>query len=118
MVGAGGEPVDPPLLVGRRIGDEDLEEEPVELGLGERVGPFLLDRVLRRQHEERVGQRVAVAADGHLPLLHRLQQRGLGLGGRPVDLVGQDQVREHRAPARTAARGRRWSGPRRGPRCR
>jgi hypothetical protein len=38
------------------------------------------------------------AADGrHLALLHRLQQRGLGLGRRAVDLVGQQQVGEDRA---------------------
>ncbi len=31
----------------------DQEHEPVELRLGQRVGPFLLDRVLRGQDEER-----------------------------------------------------------------
>jgi hypothetical protein len=36
------------------------------------------------------------AADGHLPLLHRFQQRGLRLGRRAVDFVGQDDVREQR----------------------
>ena len=93
----GREPVDPPLLVGRRIGDEDLEQEPVELRLGQRIGALLLDRVLRGQDEERLGQGVPAAAGGHLPLLHGLQQRGLGLGRRPVDLVGEDQVGEDRA---------------------
>ena len=39
---------------------------------------------------------MAVAARGHLPLLHRLEQGGLGLGRRAVDLVGQDQVGEDR----------------------
>ena len=29
---------------------------------------------------------------GDLPLLHRLQERGLGLGRGPVDLVGQQQI--------------------------
>jgi hypothetical protein len=33
------------------------------------------------------------------PLLHRLEQRGLRLGRRAVDLVGEHHVREHR-PAR------------------
>ena len=45
------------------------------------------------------GQRMRLALDGHLALLHRLQQRGLGLGRRAVDLVGQQQVGEHRALA-------------------
>ena len=31
-----------------------------------------------------------------MPLLHRLQQRGLGLGGGAVDLVGEDHVGEDR----------------------
>jgi hypothetical protein len=73
------------------------EHEAVELGLGQRIGAFLLDRVLRREHEERLGQRVVLAPDGDLVLLHRLEQRGLGLGRRAVDLVGQDDVGEDRA---------------------
>ena len=35
-------------------------------------------------------------SDRDLPLLHRLEQRALHLRGRPVDLVGQDEVREDR----------------------
>src|SRR3712207_7960962 len=45
--------------------------------LGELVGALGLDRVLRGQHEERVGQRVRRAADRHLALLHGLEQRRL-----------------------------------------
>ena len=67
------------------------------LRFGQRIGAFLLDRVLRGQHEERIGQLVPHAADGDLPLLHRFEQRGLRLGRRAVDFVGQDHV------ARTAA---------------
>ena len=37
----------------RRVAHEELEQEPVELRLGQRVRPLHLDRVLRRQHEER-----------------------------------------------------------------
>ncbi len=36
------------------IVDDHVEHEPVELRLGQRIRPFLLDRVLRRQHEERL----------------------------------------------------------------
>jgi hypothetical protein len=36
------------------------------------------------------------AADGHLLLGHDLEQRGLHLGRRTVDLVGQHEVREDR----------------------
>ena len=43
------------------------------------------------------GKRVGLPADGDLALLHRLEQRALHLGRRPVDLVGQHQVGEDRA---------------------
>ena len=41
------------------IVDEHVEHEAVELRFGQRIGAFLLDRVLRGQHEERLGQRDA-----------------------------------------------------------
>ena len=63
---------------------------------GKGIGALLLDRVLGRQHEERVGQAVALPTDGDLAFLHRFQERGLGLGRGAVDLVGQDDVREDR----------------------
>ncbi len=85
------------FLVEARIVDEDLEHEAVLLGFGQRIGALLFDRVLRGQHEERIGQRVTHAADRHLPFLHRFEQRGLRLGRRAVDLVRQDRVREQRA---------------------
>src|SRR3546814_7587029 len=45
---------------------------------------------------ERVGQGASVALDGYLALLHRLEQGGLRLRRRAVDLVGEQQVCEHR----------------------
>jgi hypothetical protein len=74
-----------------------VEHEPVLLGLRQRVGALLLDRVLGGQHEERVGSLCRWPADRHLPLLHGFQQGGLGLRRGPVDLVGQDDVGEDRA---------------------
>ena len=44
--------------VSRRIIDAQLEHESVQLRFRQRVRAFLLDRVLRRQHEERLRQRV------------------------------------------------------------
>ncbi len=38
-----------------------------------------------------------MTADGDLPFLHRLQKGGLHLGGRTVDLVGEQEVDHHRA---------------------
>ena len=37
-----------------------------------------------------------LAVDRHLALFHRLEERGLGLGAGPVDLVRQKDLREHR----------------------
>jgi hypothetical protein len=74
----------------------DLEEEAVELGLGERVGALLLEGVLRRHHEEGLRERVAHTPHRHGPLLHRFEQRGLRLGRGAVDLVGQQHLREDR----------------------
>ena len=36
--------------------DLDVEHEAVELRFGQRIGSFLLDRVLRGDDEERIGQ--------------------------------------------------------------
>ena len=52
-----------------------LEEEAIELRLGQRIGPLQLDRVLRRQHEERIRERVRLSHDGDGPLLHRFEER-------------------------------------------
>ncbi len=85
------------LGTGVRVPHGDAGGEPVALRLGERVGAFHLDRVLGGDHHERGLQQVGHPVDGDLPLLHRLQQRGLGLRRRPVDLVADHDVREHRA---------------------
>ena len=59
-----------------------LEQEAVELRLGQRVGALLLDGVLRGQHVERRRQRVRLTPlTATRLLLHRLQQRGLGGAG-------------------------------------
>ncbi len=84
------------LLVGRRVDDRDVEHEPVELRLGQGVGPFLLDRVLGRDDEERRVELVGPPADRDLALLHRLEERGLGLRWGSVDLVGEEELGEQR----------------------
>ena len=87
----------PPLGLERRVVDVDLHEEPVELGFRQRVGAFLLDRVLRRQDMERCRQAMILTGNGHLAFLHRLQQRRLRAGARPVDLVRHEELGEDRA---------------------
>ena len=78
--GAGGLLDDRLFLRPAGIPDAKLEHEPVELRLGQGIGALLLDRVLGRQHEEGIGELVGGAARRHLMLLHRLEQRRLGLG--------------------------------------
>ena len=87
---------DAQLLVVGRIAHDDLHQEPVPLRLRQVVDALRLDRVLRRQHQERVRHRIRPPTDRHLPLRHRLQQRRLHLRRRPVDLVRQHQVGHHR----------------------
>ena len=97
LVGAGGGEQHPPLGVEIGIADVDLQQEAVELRLGQRIGAFLLQRVLRRQHMERARQRMILAGDRDAAFLHRLQQRRLGARAGAVDLVGHQQLAEHRA---------------------
>ena len=61
---------------------------------GQGVRALGLDRVLGREDEERVRDRVGLVADRDLALLHHLEQRALDLGRRAVDLVGEEEVRE------------------------
>ncbi len=73
------------------------DEEAIELGFRQREGALVLDRVLGGHDEERVGQLVGRPVDGDLALLHRLEECGLGLWRRAVDLVGEDDLAHHRA---------------------
>ena len=87
------------LLFGTRVAELGLEEEAVELGLGQRERALLLDRVLRRHEEERRRHLARHPVDGHLVLGHRLEQGRLRLRHRTVDLVDEQHVREDRAGA-------------------
>jgi hypothetical protein len=79
------------------ITERDPHQEAVELGLGQRERAHQLHRVLGRDQEERLGQRVARAVHRDLALLHRLEQRRLRARRGAVDLVRQQHVREHRS---------------------
>jgi hypothetical protein len=84
------------LRVAAHVAHRQLEQEPVELGLGQRERAGQLHRVLRGQHQERAGQVAGDTVDRHPPLGHGLQQRRLRLRGGPVDLVRQEDVGEDR----------------------
>ena len=66
----------------------------LNLGLGEGIGAFLLDGVLRGHYQEGLGQMIGLVAQGDLALLHGFQQCRLHLGGGSVDLVGKDEIGE------------------------
>ncbi len=76
--------------------DDDVEHEAVELRFGQRIGAFQLDRILRREHEERLLERVGAPLDRDAMFLHGFEQRRLRLGRRAVDFVGQHDVGEDR----------------------
>ncbi len=63
---------------------------------GKRIGALLFQRILSRQHQEGVGQRVGLVADGDLAFLHGFQQRALHLGRRAIDLVRENEIAENR----------------------
>ena len=79
-----------------RIANDELEEEAVELRLGQRISSLLVNRVLRREHEERLDQFADLPARRDALLLHRFEHRGLRLGRGAVDFVREDNVRKDR----------------------
>ena len=88
---------DDQFLLGRRIAHHHLQHESVHLSLGQGIGSFLLDRILGRQHEKGIRQRPSLVTDGHLPLLHGLQQCGLHFARGAVDFIGQHQIGKNRS---------------------
>src|SRR5258705_134837 len=86
---------DAPLVLRIGVPERRPDEEAVELRLGQRERALVLDRVLGRQHEERVVERTGLAVDGDLLLCHGLEQRRLRLRHGAVDLVDEYDVREH-----------------------
>ena len=84
------------LFVAGGIAERGTQREAVELRLGKRERSLLLDRVLRRDDEERRRQRPGDSVDRHLTLGHRLEERRLRARHRAVDLVDEDDVREDR----------------------
>jgi hypothetical protein len=83
------------VQVGRsRIVYQELEKETIKLCLGQRIRPFLIDRVLRRKNKERFTQFADLTASRDLFFLHGFQHRGLCLGRSTVDFVCQNEVSE------------------------
>ncbi len=93
---AGGFKQDAAFGVAIGIVDVDLHQEAVELRFGQRIGAFLLQRVLRGEHMERLGQIMPRACNRDVLFLHGLQQRRLGARAGAVDFVGHQELREYR----------------------
>ena len=83
-------------LIGTRVAHEQFVKEAVELCLGQRVGAFLVDRILRCQDKERQVEFADLATDRDTTFLHGFQHRRLGLWGGPVDFISQNQVGKNR----------------------
>ena len=97
LAGAGHPPAEHVgLVAAAQVAEPQPHQEPVELGLGQLVGALVLDRVVRGQDDERLRQQPGLPVHADLALAHGLEQRRLGLRRRPVDLVGQQQLGEHR----------------------
>ena len=67
--------------------------------MGEGEGPGRVEGVLGGDDHEGTGQGMGGAVGRDLALLHGLEESGLGLGGGPVELVGQEDVGEDGAGA-------------------
>ena len=78
----------------REIAQMDFKEKAIQLGFGQGKGAFILNRVLRRQHEKRAGQHTGHAIDRHLALAHTFKQSRLCSRRRAVDFVGQQNIRK------------------------
>src|ERR1041385_4322256 len=82
-------------LVARRKSDVKLQEETVELRLGQWIRSFHLEGVLRREHEIRRCYVVSAPTDRYSALLHGFEQRTLRLRRRAIHLVREDDVAEY-----------------------
>ena len=94
------------LPLGFRIGIAHAEthEEAVQLRLRQRIGALMIDRILRRQDDERLRKRIGGRIDANLRFVHRLEHRGLRLGRCAVDLVREEHVRKNRTRLELEAR--------------
>ena len=82
------------LLRRVRIAERDPDHEPVELRLGQWIGPLVLGRVLSGDDDERPRQLVLMGVHRHVALLHALEQAGLRLRRGAIDLVDEHHVGE------------------------
>jgi hypothetical protein len=90
--GAGGAAKDRDLFVFLRVSDANVEEEPVELRFGQRVRALLLDRVLRREDEERLGRAPSSRRSRSRCAPASPRERGLSPRRCAIDLVASTML--------------------------
>src|SRR6185503_15679366 len=73
-----------------------LDGETVHLRFRERVGSPELDRILRRDDKEQIGQNTLFAFDADLTFTHGFKQRGLRARRSAIYFVREENVRENR----------------------
>ena len=75
-----------------RISHLQTDHESVQLSLRPQLCSRRTNRVLSCNHYKRFWQLMCHTIHGHLSFFHNLQQRRLGLTGRTVDLICQQEV--------------------------
>ncbi len=89
-----------PKRLAGRVRHHELEHEAVQLRFGQRIGSFLLDRILRGQHEKRARQGW-VRRRRHLLFLHGFEQGRLRLRGRARLISSASRSWRRPGPAET-----------------
>src|SRR5437588_2926246 len=84
------------FIFSRRIREQNLQQKASELRFGQRVSALVFDRIFGCEHTEQRRQRISFAIYRDLSLFHRFQEGCLCLWRRAIDLVGEQNVREHR----------------------
>ena len=79
------------------IANLDTQHEAIELILGNRVRPLVLERILRRQYEERRPQLVGLTFNRDLPFAHGFEEGTLGPRRCTVDFVREQNIGEDRS---------------------
>ena len=87
------------LVLHRRIAEAEPHQKAVELSLGQRKGPFVIDGVLRGDDQERRAELVRGAVHRDAAFAHRFEQSRLRARRGPVDFVGQHDLGKDRAGA-------------------
>src|SRR3546814_18873729 len=83
-----------------------MQQEAIELCLGQWVGAGLFQWILGGEDEKRLGQGMGDASIADRVLLHRLEQGSLGVGRGAVELIGEQKMGEYRAALNPEEKGR------------